>query len=272
MSRSRLATAALYAYPPATRDALGEEILATVLDVSVDSRRRFARELLDLVRGGMRARALQTSRAGAGRIAADGVCVAGAWLMTLDLSVAGAQRWRGMHDALLATPSLALLAVVLVLALIGLDRVAGAGAILWLALRFPALVADQVGASSLAGQVIPLACFATMVVAPRRESPRLSRLVYLLVPAGLVAVAGPPVGGLPVLIVVGAALGVTAYAALMLPADPRLAIAGAIPTTALGLEALHHSPGLFPLVLVAAAPAVLAIAVTRTRALRRATL
>jgi hypothetical protein len=58
----------------------------------------------------------------------------------------------------------------------------------------------------------------------------------------------------------------------MLPADPRLAIAGAVPVTALGLDRLPHSPGLFALVLIATAPAVLAVAVTRTRALRRATL
>jgi hypothetical protein len=272
VSRSRLATAALHAYPPAARESLGEEMLATVLDVGADSRRRFARELLDLVRGGLRARGLQTSRAGARRIVADGVCLAGAWLMTLDLAVAVAQRWRGMHDSLLTTPSIALLAVVLALALVGFDRVAGAGAVLWLGLRFPALVADEVSPMSLVGQVVPLACFATMISAPRREPPQPRRLVYLLVPAGLIAVAGPPVAGLPVLIALTAALGVTAYAALMLPADPRLAIAGAIPATALGLDRLPHSPNLFPLLLIATAPAVLAIAVTRTRALRRATL
>jgi hypothetical protein len=191
--------------------------------------------------------------------------------MTLDLAVAVAQRWRGMEDRLLATPSIALLAVVLALALVGLDRVAGAGAMLWLVLRFPALVADQPGALSLAGQLIPLGCFALMIVAPRHESPRPWRLAYLLVPAGLAAVAGPAVGGLPVLIILATAVAVAGYAALMLPADPRLAIAGAIPSTVLGLDGLHHSPGLLPLLLFATAPAVLAVSVTRMRSLQHAT-
>jgi hypothetical protein len=260
VSRARRAAAALRAYPPATREALADEVLPTVVEVSMDSRRRYLREVRDLVRAGLRARARETARATAGRIVADGVCLAGAWLMTLDLAVALAQRSRGMRDGLLTTPSIALVAVALALALVGLDRVAGAGAMAWLVLRLPALVADQPGKLSLAGQLIPLACFAVMILAPRAEPVQPRRLAYLLVPAGLAVVFGSHAGGLPVVVVLAAATGVVAYVALMLPADPRLAIAGAIPTTALGLGALDHGAALPALLLVAAAPAVLGAA------------
>jgi hypothetical protein len=56
----------------------------------------------------------------------------------------------------------------------------------------------------------------------------------------------------------------------MLPADPRLAIAGAIPATMVGLGALRHGPTVFALSLAVAAPGVLAFTVARARSLRRA--
>jgi hypothetical protein len=272
MSRARLARYALSAYPSATRTNRGDEMLATLLDVSGSSRRRYAREVADLVRLGLRARAVETACAGVGRILADGVCLAAAWVLTLNLSVAVSQRWRGMHDPLLATPSIVLLAAVLALALIGFDRVAGVGALLWTALRFPALIADHPGTVNLATEVIPLACFVVMILAPRREPPQLRRLGYLAVPAGLIAIAGPPVEGLPVVVALAAALGVVVYAAVMLPTDPRIAIAGAIPTTCLGLGVVGHGTGPAAVLFIAVAPTVLAVTVTRTRSLRRLTL
>lgn len=268
MRRARLAGVALNAYPSGVRAQLGDEMVATLLDVSASSRRRYALELADLVRLGLRARAMETARAGARRIVADGVCLAGAWVMTLNLSVAVSQRWRGMQDPLLATPSLVLLAAALALALVGYDRIAGIGAIVWTALRFPDLLAAQPGTFNLATEVVPLACFVVMILAPRRGPIQIRRLGYLLVPIGLIAVAGPPVEGLPVLIALSAALGLVVYAAVMLPTDPRIAIAGAIPTSGLGLGVLHKGADLIALLFIAVAPAVFAFTVARTQSLR----
>jgi hypothetical protein len=266
----RLAALALRAYPPALQAERGDEMLATLLDVSAGSRRRYGREVADLARLGLRARATDVASVGPARVLADGICLTAAWLMTLELSVGLSQRRRGMHDPLLATPLLALLAVVLALALVGYDRVAGVGAIAWTVLRFPALAGDDPGMLNLVSEIIPLACFALMILAPRRERPQLRRLGYLVVPAALVAVCGPPVTGLPVAIVLAAAFGVVVYAAAMLPTDPRLAIAGSIPTSGLGLGVLGHGEPVIALAFIALAPAVFAVAVVRTRHLQRA--
>ena len=53
MSRARLARIALGAYPAPARASHGEEMLATLLDASAGSRRRFVREVADLVRLGL---------------------------------------------------------------------------------------------------------------------------------------------------------------------------------------------------------------------------
>jgi hypothetical protein len=89
------------------------------------------------VRLGLRTRATSTARVGARRLIADGLCVAAVWLMTLDVSTLVTQRARGMHDPLLAPTPLALLVAALALALIGRDRLAGAAALAWTALRMP---------------------------------------------------------------------------------------------------------------------------------------
>src|SRR3954447_2764767 len=128
MSRERIAGLALLSYPADAREARGEEMLATLHDVSAGSRRGFAREIADLVRLGLRMRATTTATVGARRLIADGLCLAAAWIMTLDLSTLVTQRARGMHDPLLAPAPLALLVTALALALIGRDRLAGGGA------------------------------------------------------------------------------------------------------------------------------------------------
>jgi hypothetical protein len=57
----------------------------------------------------------------------------------------------------------------------------------------------------------------------------------------------------------------------MLPTDPRVAIAGAVSLSNLGIAvvAINHDTSLVTRVFIAAAPVVLAIAITRTRRLRR---
>jgi hypothetical protein len=272
MSGERIAGVALLAYPAPVRVARGEEMLATLQDASAGSRRRFVREIADLVRLGLRARGSLTASAGARRIVADGLCLAAAWLMTLDVSTLLSQRARGMHDPLLSSPSIALLAAVLAIALIGYDRLAGAGALVWTALRLPALWDHHAGLVNLAPEVLPVICFCVLVLVPRRRAPDPRRLAWLLVPATLVATAGPQPGEASPLLVAGvllAAVLVVVEAVALLPTDPRLAIAGALSLSNLGIAvvAINHDSSIVPSLFVTAAPMVLAIAITRTRRL-----
>ena len=131
-----------------------------------------------------------------------------------------------------------MLAAVLALALIGYDRLAGAGALVWTALRLPALWDHHAGLVNLAPEVLPIVCFCVLVLAPRRRAPDPRRLAWLLVPATLVAAAGPPPGEASPLLVAGvllAALLVVVAAVALLPTDPRLAIAGAVSLSNLGI-------------------------------------
>lgn len=249
-------------------------MLATLLDASGGSRTQFAREIADLVRLGLRARATQTASAGARRLIADGLCLAGAWLMTLDLSTLLSQKARGMHDPLLAWPSIALLAAVLAIALVGIDRVAGAGALLWTALRLPELMDHHPGLAGLAAEILPVICFGAMVLAPRRRALDLRRLAWLVVPAALVLTLGPPNDEQNLLLLAAgtlAALVVVLVAVAALPTDPRLAIAGAVPLSNLGIVVvgINHDTSVPARLFLAAAPAVFAVAITRTRRLRQ---
>jgi len=267
MRRERAVDLALLAYPDDVRGRTGAEMTATLLDVAEGSRTRFGRELVDLVRLGLRARAHRTAAAGAGRVIADGLCLAAVWMMTLDLSMLLAQRMRHFQDPLLAPPSLVLLAAALVLALVGYDRLAGVAALAWTAMRFPALLDHHPGATLaiVVATLPPVACLAVLVAAPRRRRLDLRGLAWLVVPATLVSTFGPPTyeqSALLLAAVVIATLLVIAYGIAMLTTDPRVAIAGAVALTTLGLG-VHPAPLLLP-----AAPLVLAIAVVRIRRLR----
>jgi hypothetical protein len=273
MTREGAANIALLAYPSRTRDARGGEMVATLLDASAGSRTRFGRELVDLTRVGLRERATLTARAGAGRLVADGLCLAAVWLMTLDLVTLLAQRERGMEGPLLAWPSIALLGAALALALVGLDRPAGATALVWTALRLPELLHLHPGPAGVAPELLPIACFAVLLVAPRRRRPDPARLGWLLIPLGLFMAFGPGLGNSPILfgaVALGVLLAV-AFAVALLPTDPRPAIAGAIPLTnlAVGVICTHdQAPALLWLAL-ACAPAALVVAVARNHQLRR---
>ena len=234
MTRERAIRAALLAYPPDVRERAGREMTATLLDASGGSRTRFARELAGLGRTGLLLRRARTAATGARRVLADGVCLAAVWLMTLDLSTLGAQTVRGFQDPLLAPASLAALGVALALALVGYDRLAGAAALAWTAARFPALLDHHPGMGLLMVAVtLPsIACFAVLVIAPRRRAADPRRLAWLLVPVVLVATFGPPqYDQSPILLalVTITTLLVVVYALATLTTDPRLAIAGAIP-------------------------------------------
>jgi hypothetical protein len=273
VTREDATRVALLSFPRPVRAARGDEMLATLLDASAGSRRRFIGELVDLVKVGLSDRAAQTASVGARRLVADGLCLAAIWLLTLDLSTLLAQRSRAMHDPLLAWPSIALLAAVLALALIGLERLAGAAAVLWTALRLPELTDLHPGLAGLAPEVLPVVCFLVLTLAPRRRAPDLQRLAWLLVPLGLVTLSGPGIGDSPMLfgaVLLGVCV-IVASAVTMLPSDPRLAIAGAVPLTNLAIMVIsinHQTSPVLWLALVTA-PGALVFTVARTGQLRR---
>jgi hypothetical protein len=272
--RALITRAGSLAYPPEVWASLGAEMTDTLLDSSAGSRRRFTREIADLVQLGLRTRAARTAGAGATRLIADGFCLAAVWLMTLDLSTLLAQRARGMQDPMLAWPSIVLLGAVLALALVGYGRVAGAGALVWTALRIPALWEHHPGIGYLAPELLPVVCFLVLLLAPRQRAVDPRGLAWLIVPATLVATLGPSDGDqspLLLAIVALASVLVVLFALAMLTTDPRVAIAGAVALSNLGIAvvAVNHDTSVVARLMVAAAPAVLAIAVTRTRRLSR---
>jgi hypothetical protein len=276
MKRERIARVALRAFPATARSAHGEEMLGTLLDVSGASRARFARELIDFVRSGMRARATQTAQAGAQRIVADGVRLSCVWLLTLFASSELANRIRGF-DPLgpwhpLAPWSLALLVAALALTLIGYDRLAGVTALLCVA----TLVADPVWRDQTFSRrelmVVPVICFITLALTPRRREPDHRRLAWLTLAAALAlasSASDDPTAALVIfglLVLVPPALG-------MLPTDPRLAIACALPVTSFGIHMAQDrgGPGVLGVVFLCAAPLILTLSVTRTRRLQAQT-
>jgi hypothetical protein len=64
---------------------------------------------------------------------------------------------------------------------------------------------------------------------------------------------------------------VVAFAVALLPTDPRLAIAGAVPLTnlAIAVVCINHQTSVVLWLALAATPAALVVAIARTRQLRR---
>ena len=230
-------------------------------------------ELVGLVRSGMRARATQTAASGAPRVVADGVCLAAVWLLTLFLASELGNRMR-VFDPLgpwhaLAPWSLALLGAALALALIGYDRIAGAAALLFVA----SFLADATWSDLADGRrellLVPVLCFTTLVLAPRRREPDNRRLAWVVLTAAL-AVASSTSSDPTAAILILALLFLVPVALATLPADPRLAIACALPATSLGFHMARErgGPGVLGVLFLSAAPLVITVAVTRTRFLR----
>ena len=268
--RERMTRAALHAFPPAIRSARGPEMLGTLLDASATSQTRFAREIVDLVRSGLRARATETAQAGAQRLVADGFCLAAVWLLTLFLAADVANRIRGPLPgdpaALVSSWSLALLGAALVLALIGSDRLAGAAALLFTASVFddPARY-DLTGAARLP-LLVPLICFGALLLAPRRRKLSVRRLAWLTAAAALALAASRSDDAIAAVALLGLIVFVPpAFARLR--TDPRQAIACMVSAAYFGLRMAQDpgGPGALGLLFLAAAPVVLAIAVAHTR-------
>ncbi len=234
MTREDLAACALRALPASLRSSHGEEILGTLLDrAGTGSRMRFGRELADLVGTGLRARTVGRSPR---RLVADGFCRGAILVMTLDLSTLLAQRLGGVHDPLLSWASIASLGVILAIALIGAESIAGVAALAWTLARLPQLVAHASTFRGIAPTVVPLACFTVLVLAPRRRGLDPRRLAWLAATAALVGAYGHGHSIEPVTVVVScAAVALMLAAVLTIGSDPRLAIACTLPATYVAL-------------------------------------
>jgi hypothetical protein len=272
--RERVTRAALRAFPPAIRSARGDEMLGTLLDASATSQTRFAHEIVDLVRSGLRARATQTAQAGATRIVADGLCLAAVWLLTLFFAADVGNRIRGPLPgdpaALLSSWSLGLLGAALVLALIGSDRLAGAAGLLFTASVFgdPARY-DLTGAASLP-LLVPLICFGALLLAPRRRKHSVSRLAWLVLPAALAVAAGRADDSIAAVALIGLIF-FAPPAFARLHTDPRQAIACVVSAAYFGLRMAQDpgGPGALGLLFLGAAPLILTVVIAHTRDVRQ---
>ena len=223
MTRERLALLALLVYPKSLRSSKGEEIVGTLLDVSGGSNAAYARELVALIGGGLRVRVGAPSQQGATRLIADGFCYAGVGMLAFvtALWVGVVSHGPGVDASWLWR--LLLLTGCLTAALVGYDRIAGAGALIWVALGIGAANRAHVAGLQLAVDAVPAACFVIMLTMPRRHARRIRRAGWLIPIAALgLATGGRVISIYPVL----APLAVIVPLALMrLARDPRLAIA-----------------------------------------------
>jgi hypothetical protein len=245
-------------------------MLDTLLDASAPSHARFAREIIELVRSGLRARATETAQAGARRLVADGFCLAAVWLLTLFLAADVANRIRGPIAGspadLLSPWSLALLGAALALALIGSDRLAGAAALLFTASVFgdPARY-DFVGADRFP-LLVPIICFGALLLAPRQRKPDARRLAWLAVAAALAVAASSRDDSI-------AAVALLALIFFVPPAfarlrtDPRPVIACVVAAAYFGIRIAQDpgGPGHLGLLLLVATPLVVTIVIAHTR-------
>lgn len=256
--RERLARAAAWFVPPQDRS----EPVHTALDISEGSIVAFTRELAGLAWFGYRRRGADIAGTGLGRVLADGLCQGAVWVLVFELADLVAHIITGSGGPLESHLAAVLLAVALALALGGLDRLAGVAGLGWLAVWTPILAQYRTPAG-LTALLVPLLGFVALLAVPRRRHLDARRLLWFAVPAALAATAGPGnpaafVLWLPVVLVVAGA------AVLMLPTDPRLAIAAALPITYVGAQKAPRGD-VGSIVLTSAVLVVLALAVLLRR-------
>jgi hypothetical protein len=269
----RLARLAVSAYPADIRDAREAEMIDTLRDIRATSPGRYPREVADLVRLGLRERAARTADVGTIRLLADGLCVGAILLMMFELANVVSHRLRGLHDPLFAPTLAVALALILCSALVGSDRVAAGGGIVWLIVRTPDLYRDKNSLIGIVPSLVPLLCFVVMAIAPRHpRQPAWWRLGWLVVPAALIAVEGPARPN-PTLVALAAlvALVVVVTAIVVAATDPRFGIACAVPAAYLGAQIVWkpQAPIALVTIFLAALPVIVTYVIVRTRTLRR---
>ncbi len=272
MIRGRLARAALRCYPPATRTARGAEMLDTLLEASDGRRAVFVWNVLSLVAAGLGERARASARLSAVRTIAEAATLASIlyaclWLTAGLVVLIDRPGWR--HEKPVSLYMVALLIVLLAWSR-GRQRLAG---VIGLActVAVALVVADRPDVLlpvSIVQPILPAFGYLIMAIAPTRERPSavaLAALAALVVVS--VIVPGAHTGGFSQLIVLTAAsiAGLAVFAV-----QPRLAIAVAIIWTAIGVGLIAFAsaqPAPWKL-LVATAPAVLAVTAARARVIR----
>jgi hypothetical protein len=222
----------LRAYPRRVRAARGEEMLGTLLDAGEDSTGAFIRGIASLLISGLRERAGENAQVGARRLVADAFCQAAVFWSLLEL-LSDLRRYPQMP-----VWGLVLLAGVPVFAILGRDRIGGllgvAAAVYVLTRGFdtPLSASEPMplghpGFVFFAGRWLgPLICFTVMVVRPRVRVHD-PRKIFLLIPvAALVLVSATTTVLIPVTILF--LIGLPLAGIILLPVDPRLAIASAL--------------------------------------------
>ena len=165
---------------------------------------------------------------------------------------------------------MALLAAALALALIGYDRLAGITALIFVA----TLVADPAWHDQTFSRrelmVVPVICFITLALAPRRRKPDPRRLAWLALTAALAVVSSKTDDPTAAILILGV-LFLAPLALATLATNPRFAIAYALPLTSFGIHMAQDpgGPGVLGVLFLAATPLVLTIVVARTRHLQQ---
>jgi hypothetical protein len=208
-------------------------MLGTLLDAREDSVIAFVSGVASLLLGGARERARENARIGAGRLVADGFCLAAVlWSVVQEL------QYLTEHYELVPLWSVILLAGVPVFALLGRDRLAGlcgmtvAGYVL--ARNYdmtpsglePVLLGHPGLVFFLDRWLGPLVCFTIMVLKPRTRAHDPRRLIWLTPAAVLLFAPATPVVLASVALVLYLLFPLAGI--VLLPIDPRLAIASAV--------------------------------------------
>lgn len=228
---ARIGSVVLQAYPQRFRAERGEEMLGTLLDAGEDSTGAFIRGVASLLIGGLRERARENAQVGAGRLVADAFCQAAVFWSLLELLSDFS------HYPQTPIWSLVLLAGVPVFALLGRDRLAGLCGVI-----AAVFVLTRGYGTPLSGSepvqlghpdfvffvdrwVGPLVCFTIMVLRPRVRAHHRRRLIWLI-PVSVVVImaATPALISATLLFLIGLPL----VGIILLPIDPRLAIASAV--------------------------------------------
>jgi hypothetical protein len=272
MSRERIVTFILRSYPPTVRGDRGREMLGTLLDVSEESAGTFVRECASLGLGGMRERARQAAPRTTGQLITAFRHAATLWIIIGLVGISGdaLSYPAGIHGLVLW---LLLLWPVLVVALLGYERLAGACGVAWVAtVQLP--IAFGPYPIVLASSLVPLVGFATMIVAPAHRTHDPRRLLWLL-PVGAISMTGvphPPGDGSGEAIVILATVSIGALCAL--PITPTLAMASALIWGSIGLAGAQYAvnfarPATSAVVLIAIAPITIFIMLAQRRRIRR---
>ena len=271
MIRERIGATVMNAYPKATRIERGDEMLGTLLDAGEVSVAAFARESVSLGFGGMRERAAARKECTVRGLAVDVLRWAAVLWIVLNLA--------GMSGYALPYPSgvrgvtlwLFFLWPVLAASLLGYDRFAGVCGIAWcvmLQTRF----AMGPYATFFAGSLVPLASFIAMVAAPRHRKRDPRQLAWLIPAIAISFIHGPGFGllqfgfcplTLPILVAVSLA------GIVILPADPRMAVAASLVWASAGLmsaeEAFRNGPVNASLLFLACAPITILVTIFQHR-------